>query len=93
MGRNNIRTNGGKALRLVVLAAAFAAPAGYAAAKTRHHETPAGARDYVGLYQAPQRSLTMDQQDQRLFDRSGTVGREGLGENPSHPEGPGNVSD
>lgn len=27
-----------------------------------------------------------------LYDRSGTLGRQGLGASPFHPEGPGNVS-
>jgi hypothetical protein len=28
----------------------------------------------------------------QLFNRSGTLGRQGLGASPFHPEGPGNVS-
>ncbi|MGO9004606.1 MAG: hypothetical protein ACLQB4_02405 [Beijerinckiaceae bacterium] len=28
----------------------------------------------------------------RLYDRSGTLGRQGLGASPFHPEGPGNAS-
>jgi hypothetical protein len=35
----------------------------------------------------------MDQVDHRAFGRSGTIGREGLGGSPRHPEGPGDVSD
>lgn len=28
----------------------------------------------------------------QLFNRSGTLGRQGLGASPQHPEGPGNAS-
>ncbi len=100
MGSTTIKAGGATALRILAVAAALAAPTGYAAATTRHHHvhtaaaaTPAAARDYVGVYQGAAPGAALDQQDTRLFNRSGTVGREGLGESPFRPEGPGNVSD
>lgn len=94
MRNASILAAGGRALQILALAAAFAVPMGYAVARPRHiEEPPAGAREYFGLSQSPGQGLTIDQQNLRLFDRSGTVGREGLGQSPFHPEGPGNVSD
>ncbi|MGH9745961.1 MAG: hypothetical protein ACRD59_07615, partial [Candidatus Acidiferrales bacterium] len=38
-------------------------------------------------------TLPSDEADQLIYHFSGTVGREGLGANPSFPEGPGDVED
>lgn len=46
-----------------------------------------GANAYPDPQTAPSRW------DRARFDRSGTRGRMGLGADPVHPEGPGNVSD
>ena len=37
--------------------------------------------------------FSLDDCDRKAFDESGTRGRMGLGADPAHPEGPGNVSD
>lgn len=37
--------------------------------------------------------MSLDDCDRKDFDESGTRGRMGLGADPAHPEGPGNVSD
>lgn len=90
---NKFSAAGNTGVRVLAFAAALALPMGYAVAKPRHsHEAAPSSREYVGLYQNPAQALNVDQQDHRLFDRSGTVGREGLGESPFHPEGPGNVA-
>jgi hypothetical protein len=44
-----------------------------------------------GLYEY--RSVAPSRWDRLRFHRSGTRGRMGLGADPAHPEGPGNVSD
>lgn len=53
----------------------------------------ARARQFKGLYEIAPTSLNSDQLAHRTFGRSGTSGREGLGANAFHPEGPGNFSD
>jgi hypothetical protein len=90
-----------EARRFILAAAALAASAGAAAALDHHPvKRPANAKQYYGLY--PTQSLpgvlvhspaAADDADQLLYHRSGSIGREGLGESPRHPEGPGNVSD
>jgi hypothetical protein len=44
-----------------------------------------------GLYEY--RSVAPSRWDRLRFHRSGTRGRMGLGADPAHPDGPGNVSD
>jgi hypothetical protein len=78
---------------MVLAGAALVAFAGAAAAMDHHAKRPVKLSHYYGLYQNPVRGLPLDQVDQAQFSRSGTIGREGLGESPRHPEGPGNVSD
>ena len=55
---------------------------------------PAGPDAYYrypnGLYEY--RSVAPSRWDRHRFHRSGTRGRMGLGADPIHPEGPGNVS-
>jgi hypothetical protein len=74
--------------RIALMAAAVIASTGLVVAK-EHQATkqPAYANQYYGLYQGSRDA------DRAQFDRSGTRGREGLGEDPLHPEGPGNVAD
>lgn len=50
-------------------------------------ERPAAPPAY-GYYQGP----SAEQREQFENDRSGTLGRMGLGADPRHPEGPGNQS-
>ncbi len=76
--------------RALLAAAVLIASAGVAAAKDQY---PANAQTYYGLYQSPSDSIAPSRADRADFDRSGTRGREGLGESPFHPEGPGNVAD
>ncbi len=83
-----------EARRFILAAAALAASAGAANALDHHPvKQPAKAKQYYGLYQNPVQALPLDQQDQILYHRSGTIGREDLGASPRHPEGEGNVSD
>jgi hypothetical protein len=44
-------------------------------------------------YQSEPPCTSLDDCDRKDFDESGTRGRMGLGADPAHPEGPGNVSD
>jgi hypothetical protein len=46
-----------------------------------------------GFYQNRPPCTSVDDCDRRTFDKSGTPGRMGLGADPAHPEGPGNVLD
>jgi hypothetical protein len=46
------------------------------------------ASQYYGLYSPPSQGVAA----LANFDRSGTSGREGYGEDPLYPEGPGNVA-
>jgi hypothetical protein len=46
-----------------------------------------------GFYQNPPPCTSLDDCDRSAFDKSGTPGRMGLGADPAHPEGPGNVLD
>ncbi len=50
------------------------------------------ARPNKGSYEDRSRSINPDEIDYRLYNRSGTAGRMGLGASPLHPEGPGNVT-
>ena len=56
---------------------------------------PAGSDTYYryqnGIYE--HRSVAPSRWDRHRFHRSGTRGRMGLGADPMHPEGPGNVSE
>ena len=82
------------ARRLGVVAALLMASVGAAAAQASPPvQRPAKASQYYGLYEGSSGGLTPAQVDHRTFDRSGTRGREGLGDSPFHPEGPGNVAD
>jgi hypothetical protein len=46
-----------------------------------------------GFYQNSPPCASLDDCECRAFDKSGTPGRMGLGADPAHPEGPGNVLD
>ncbi|MGA7385127.1 MAG: hypothetical protein WBW81_10705 [Methylocella sp.] len=46
-----------------------------------------------GFYQNHPSCTSLDDCYRRVFDNSGTPGRMGLGADPAHPEGPGNVLD
>lgn len=71
-------------------AAALAASTGAASAQERY---PSRADQYYDVYASPNPRTAPSRWDRARFDRSGTRGRMGLGANPAHPEGPGNVSD
>jgi hypothetical protein len=43
-----------------------------------------------GFYQNRPPCTSLDDCNRRVYDKSGTPGRMGLGANPAHPEGPGN---
>ena len=45
------------------------------------------------FYQNRPPCTSLDDCYRRAFDKSGTPGRMGLGADPAHPEGPGNVLD
>jgi hypothetical protein len=57
-------------------------------AAQEQHEHP-----QYGFYQNPPPCMSLDDCNRRAFDKSGTPGRMGLGADPAHPEGPGNVLD
>ncbi len=84
----------GHAARRAVLAALLVVSAGAAAAKDSHSDKqPANADQYYGLDSSGTGAPAVSRLDRANFDHSGTRGREGLGESPFHPEGPGNVAD
>jgi len=45
-----------------------------------------------GSYHNPAPCTSLADCDRKAYDESGTRGRMGLGADPAHPEGPGNVS-
>ena len=45
-----------------------------------------------GSYQNPHPCTSLADCDRKSYDELGTRGRMGLGADPAHPEGPGNVS-
>jgi hypothetical protein len=53
---------------------------------------PSGSDQYYNPYPNPPCTSLADC-DRKAFDESGARGRMGLGADPAHPEGPGNVSD
>ena len=74
-----------------VLAAFMALSAGAAFAQDNHNlPTP---RDYYGLYQGAGEHVAASRADRIDYDLSGVRGRNGLGADPIHPEGAGNVAD
>lgn len=89
----NLLTSGRFSRHLGLAAALLIASAGAAAAQAAPPHKPVKANQYYGLYEGSSAGLTPAQIDHRMFDRSGTRGREGLGASPLHPEGPGDVAD
>ena len=80
--------------RIALLAAVLMGSTGVVAAKDNQPaKVPVNANQYYGLYQGSPDGLALSRWDRARFDHSGTRGREGLGEDPLHPEGPGNVAD
>jgi hypothetical protein len=63
---------------------------GVAAAQERR---PSGSDQYYNPYPNPPPCASLADCDRKAFDESGTRGRMGLGADPAHPKGPGNVSD
>jgi hypothetical protein len=63
-------------------------------ARGKHHYPPR-VRDYPWreYYQVQPPCTSLDDCDRKAYGESGTRGRMGLGADPAHPEGPGNVSD
>lgn len=78
-----------KAGKIGLGVAVLIAMAGAVGAQERY---PAAADQHDGASQSPNQSLAPSRADRAAFGRSGTRGREGLGENPAEPEGPGNVA-
>ena len=77
-----------KILSIALLGAGFLASGPVAAKDYPHAKQPTKADHYYGLYRNPSQEFAPSN-----FDQSGTRGRDGLGANPFHPEGPGNVVD
>ncbi len=48
---------------------------------------------WLNYYRGPRPCMSLDDCDRKANGESGTRGRMGLGADPAHPEGPGNVSD
>lgn len=59
------------------------------------HQYPQRASEYPWreYYQVQPPCTSLDDCDRKAYGESGTRGRMGLGADPAHPEGPGNVSD
>jgi hypothetical protein len=63
-------------------------------ARCRHHSRPrVGEYPRQEYHQAQPPCTLLDDCDRKAYGESGTRGRMGLGADPAHPEGPGNVSD
>jgi hypothetical protein len=65
-------------------------------ARCKHHDRPpvkAYPYPWHEYYQIQPPCTSLDDCDRKAFGESGTRGRMGLGADPAHPEGPGNVSD
>ncbi len=56
------------------------------------HDSNKASKD-KGIYANADHLLNPGEIDHRLYHRSGTAGRMGLGASPLHPEGPGNARD
>jgi hypothetical protein len=57
----------------------------------RHHHCAAQMQPEVYVTSSADHCASADC-ERRRYDESGTVGRNGLGADPYHPEGPGNIS-
>lgn len=79
---------------VIFAAAALVASVGVAAA-IEQHPAPQPANQYqdLGRVMTREPGLVPESIDRNQYERSGTRGREELGESPFHPEGPGDVSD
>jgi len=64
-----------------------------AAYACRSRYAPPPRANVYGLPPHMRPCFSLDDCDRKAFDESGTRGRMGLGADPAHPEGPGNVSD
>ena len=85
---------GQKAPQLALAIAVFLMSARAVAAEEHQPTTqPANANQYHGPNQNPSAVLATSRADRAKFNRSGTRGREGLGADPAHPEGPGNTTE
>jgi hypothetical protein len=74
--------------RTIGLAVAVLVASTRVVAAQEQHEHP-----QYGFYQNRPPCTSVDDCNRRAFDKSGTPGRMGLGADPAHPEGPGNVLD
>lgn len=101
---SHLRDRASTPLGLFIAAAAILTAAGAAEARCRHASCsppqayaqrayPAHGYPQYGFHQAMRPCFSLDDCDRKAFDESGTRGRMGLGADPAHPEGPGNVSD
>jgi hypothetical protein len=81
-----------QAAKIWLAAAVLLASAGVAGAQVPYPDSPDTYYGYPnGMYEF--RSVAPSRWDRHRFHRSGTRGRMGLGADPMHPEGPGNVSE
>jgi hypothetical protein len=62
-------------------------------AQGKHHYQPRVREPWREYYQVQPPCTSLDDCDRKAYGESGTRGRMGLGADPAHPEGPGNVSD
>ncbi len=81
--RNAVRAASLVAAVLMVSNGAVLAQDAYAASKARG----------LSMYSASNEGVAPSRLDRIHYDHSGTRGRDGLGESPEHPEGPGNFAD
>jgi hypothetical protein len=81
-----------KILSIALLGAALFMSDAVAAKDGPYSKQPANADQYFGVYQSPSDPLARSNVDGADSGQSGTRGREGLGGDSFHPEGPGNVT-
>jgi hypothetical protein len=61
--------------------------------KHRYYRPRASEYPWREYYRIQPPCMSLDDCDRKAYGESGTRGRMGLGADPAHPEGPGNVSD
>jgi hypothetical protein len=78
-----------KIIGIVIIGSAVLASGAVAAKDSPNGKPQIDATAYYGLYDNPPPAMAVS----TAMGRSGTAGREDLGESPFYPEGPGNVAD
>jgi hypothetical protein len=82
-----------KTLGIVLVGSALLASGAVAAKDASQTGKSVDRNQFYGLYQNQPDAMATARDHRTEFDRSGTVGREGLGASPFKSEGPGNFAD